>query len=192
MTTTPETDTGAVRHLTALPSRQEFRCPSCGYGAVAVRPPAPCPMCGEDGPDARRLLTGEVREHEQLTIRRLGPTTILITPHGPLDRETAALVGEAIAEHAHDEPEVVVDLTYVAYVADAAAELLVRLGALTHGAGGRLLVVCPTANGDAFMLHELRPDEPLDAGRVDGALGRALRHLGGTARAVVTTAKGAK
>ena len=27
--------------------RTEVRCAECGYGAVVVRPPARCPMCGE-------------------------------------------------------------------------------------------------------------------------------------------------
>ncbi|HEX7082541.1 MAG TPA: hypothetical protein VF186_00330 [Gaiellaceae bacterium] len=164
------------RELAAF--RREYHCPACGYGAVATVPPSPCPMCGTDG----SLETGEQRTRAHLTLRRLGPSTVLITPTTALDREAGMELGEAVAEHVHDQPEVVVDLTKVATVEDDIGELLVRLGALARAAGGRLLTVCPAAGPDGFALHEVDPDLWLEDDPIEGPLGRTLNRLSRAAR----------
>lgn len=159
--------------------RREHRCPSCGYGAVATVPPSPCPMCGSG---EARLAPAEVRDRAHLTLRLLGPSTLLITPTGELDQTAGGELSEAVAEHVHDQHEIVVDLTSVATVEDDVAELLVRLGALARAAGGRLLTVCPASGPDGFSLHEIDPDRALADEPIEGPLGRTLERLARAAR----------
>lgn len=150
--------------------KPEYRCCGCGYGAVAAAPPPACPMCHRGS-----WAHADSRVDDPLTVKRLGGSTFLVTPPRELDPEAGLLLSETLADLAHEQPEVVVDLSRVTGIDDRMAQLLLRLGALAHGSGGRLLAVCPTGKPSAVEIREIdaRGDDALDG--FPGPLGRALR-----------------
>lgn len=150
----------------------EYRCERCAYGAATSAPPQGCPLCGSND-----WTRGTEWTCARLHVRRLGASAFLLTPPGELDSGASMLLAETVAALAEERPEIVVDLTVVETVDDAAARLLLQLGALAHGSGGRLLAVCPGSEyGRTVELHELDLDG-LPVERLEGAVGRALRSL---------------
>jgi anti-anti-sigma regulatory factor len=163
-------------------TRREFRCSGCGFGAVALVPPLACPICRDANweeiePPALHTLSDQQEDGGHLTITRLGGSRYLITPPSEVDIQAGAALTEAVAGLAHARPDVVVDLTRVGEIDPEAARLLLRLGALARGAGGRLLVVCPRDDAAGFAFHELDPEQPAEIDRIEGPLGRALRRI---------------
>lgn len=148
----------------------DCRCCGCGYGAATTVPPPRCPMCACRS-WARR------GSRSQLTLRRLGDSTLLITPPTTLTAAASLLLSETVAELAREQTEIAVDLTAARIPAQPLAQLLLRLGALTHGSGGRLLAICPSKDTDSVELHELDRNDSRSVGRLNGLLAHALRSL---------------
>lgn len=150
----------------------EYRCERCGYGAATNAPPSGCPLCSSTD-----WTRGTSWSSSRLRVRRLGSAAFLITPPTELDAGTSVLLAETVAALSEEQPEIVVDLTVVDVVDDAVAQLLLRLGSLAHGSGGRLLAVCPgVGHGHTVEMHELAlGDVPVE--RIQGPFGRALRSL---------------
>jgi anti-anti-sigma regulatory factor len=91
---------------------------------------------------------------EALGVRRIGGSTFVLTPPAVLDAEAGVLLIETIADLATTQPRVVVDLTGVD-VGDrsTAARLLLRLEALAHCSGGRLLAVRADSSASGVEIH---------------------------------------
>ena len=150
----------------------DYRCDACGYGAATNAPPRACPMCGAAS------WTHAARGVGSVGIRRLANSIFLVTPPPALDAAAGVLLLATLAELAYEHPEVVVDLTGVE-LDSSAAQLLLRLGALARGSGGRLLAVCPGGGPDGIEIHELDGQEGGVSAWSDGALGGALRLIAG-------------
>jgi hypothetical protein len=162
-------------------TRREFRCGGCGFGAIASGPPPTCPICrnanwNQIEPGSRRNVSDQQVNENVLTVKRLSESAYLVTPPSTLDIPAGTALAEAIAELAHEQPDIVLDLTHVVEVDPEAARLLLRLGALAHTAGGRLLAACPCCDADGFAFHPLAPEPPA-TDQIEGALGRALRQI---------------
>ncbi len=153
--------------------RTGYECERCSFGTASAAPPAACPMCGGG-------IWRHGRNGYSVTVSLLSGSTVVITPPEDLDAPASALLAETVVELAAETPELVVDLTNVALLEESTAQLLLRLGALAHGSGGRLLAVCPTFGTDEIELHELDGPSPLPADRIGGCFGRALRALART------------
>ena len=113
----------------------------------------------------------------EIAITRLDDTLYVLAPPSEIDEATGLALAKTIADLAYEQPEVVLDLMHVEDVDTAAAQLILHLGALARGAGGRLLVVCPSQASVGFEFHELGTADDDSIDRIEGAFGRALRRL---------------
>src|SRR3954451_20288241 len=123
-----ETSTDPNRML-EVPPRAEYHCDSCGYGAVAFGPPGTCPICG-----CNDWKHGVRPKRDGVVVKRLASSTFLLTPPPELDAATANELADAVADLAHERPDVVVDLSDVRVLEEPAARLLLHLAALAQGA----------------------------------------------------------
>lgn len=148
--------------------RRDFECSNCGYRA-AFGPPSSCPMCrGADwlAPGSRRAAP--------ITVTRLADAVFVVRPPRTIDRVVGLGLSETFAELAHEQPEVVLDLTEVDDVEAGAERLIAHLSAMTRCAGGRLLAICPTGSEPGFRLRDL---ERAPGAGLHDAFASALRDL---------------
>jgi hypothetical protein len=147
-----------------------YRCRSCGYGAAGGVPQR-CPRCGH----STWVAVAEAA-HDELTITRLAGGLFLIAPPRSIDEAAGVALATTVARLLSDGPNVVLDLTQVAYVDDRAAQLILGLAERARADGGQVLLAFP---GGAAPGLELRELDPADAAGtvVSGPLGRALGQL---------------
>jgi anti-anti-sigma regulatory factor len=120
--------------------RAEYRCCSCAYGAATLEPPEVCPMCAATSWTYEPTAPGS----PTITVRRIRDSAFVLTPPGQVDASCRATLVAAVASLAHEQPEILVDLSSVRSIDPETVELLERLATLARGAGGRLLATYPS------------------------------------------------